>query len=221
MTPDAAMNGESPSEVVLLGLPPDARLTPDLLQGASSHREGWEPFQDLLESGVSWTMGIVKEDLLTDRHRRQKAWLAGLVRQEASGSSVAQKHEEPFWRGADSVSWWFISALSDLQSLQALPENWDSYQSPRIDRACIAIAGAVLRSIGDLDVPTPSIVPVGGGGVQIEWQHRGRELELEISPGLDAIGYLKVYSDGTKEEEIYSLSAMNKTCTLVRWLLFG
>lgn len=218
MTTDAATNGEFASEVVALGLPPDARLTLDPLQGARSSRKYWEPFQNRADS---WSLGIVNEIQLADHRSRQETWPAGFVRRVPSKSTVVQEHEEPFSRGVDSVPWWLVSALSDLQRLQALPENWDSYQSPRIDRVCIAIAGAVLQFIGDLDVPAPSIVPVAGGGVQIEWQHRGRELELEISPGLDVIGYLKVHSDGTMEEEVYSFSSMKRTCTLVRWLLFG
>jgi len=65
--------------------------------------------------------------------------------------------------------------LEILKQLRELPENWDSYGSPKITDAALASASVVLTRPGQA-------VPTSLGGVQVEWHIDGVDLEIEIGP---------------------------------------
>jgi hypothetical protein len=44
------------------------------------------------------------------------------------------------------------------------------------------------------------------GGLQIEWQDNGRELELEIVAGSHEVLFLKVHEDDSTEEGVFSIT---------------
>jgi hypothetical protein len=85
----------------------------------------------------------------------------------------------------------FIDALRAISDLMQLDDNWDSYGSPRIQRAAVERAVQVLRAADKQDPPPPRIVPVSGGGLQIEWAAGARELEVEMLPD-GSIEFLRV-----------------------------
>lgn len=84
---------------------------------------------------------------------------------------------------------WLMDVLPRLDELAALEENWDSYGSPPPSADLIGhvlmIVQRAERLLGYSSqqsvMPTPSIVPLSGGGIQIEWQTQVKELELEFS----------------------------------------
>jgi len=51
-----------------------------------------------------------------------------------------------------------------------------------IDRGAINRALAAIDQLLDPRAPAPSVAPVSDSGLQIEWHHRGRDLEIEFSP---------------------------------------
>jgi hypothetical protein len=116
---------------------------------------------------------------------------------------------------------WLSSALADLAHIAALPSDWDGYGSPQLSVKEREQATQLLASMTYSDLPAPSIVPVSGGGIQIEWQHCGRELELEIMAGAQELMFLQVSEDGTTEEGSYPIANVNKTRALLDWLLAG
>jgi len=84
---------------------------------------------------------------------------------------------------------WLMDVLPRLDELAALEENWDSYGSPPPSANLIGhvlmIVQRAERLLGyshaeQRVMPTPSIVPLSGGGIQIEWQTPVQELELEF-----------------------------------------
>ena len=84
---------------------------------------------------------------------------------------------------------WLMDVLPRLAELAALEENWDSYGSPPPSTELIGHALAMVQRAERLLgyshaeqqlMPTPSIVPLSGGGIQIEWQTPVQELELEF-----------------------------------------
>ena len=91
--------------------------------------------------------------------------------------------------------------LRRIAELVALPDNWDSYGSPRINAVAAQRAILVLFAAEMGFPPPPRIVPVSGGGLQIEWAHGNRELEIEILPG-GAIEVLAVEGERTFEWEV-------------------
>ncbi len=64
----------------------------------------------------------------------------------------------------------------------------------------------------------PNIVPMSGGGIQLEWQQNDCELELEVRPGSNRISYLKVFADQTMEENEVSVSDEASLHELIDWV---
>ena len=116
---------------------------------------------------------------------------------------------------------WLSSALADIARIADLPPGWDGYGSPQLSVKEREQATQLLASMTYSDLPAPNIVPVSGGGIQIEWQHCGRELELEIDAGAQEIIFLQVYEDGATAEGSYLIADFNKTRALLDWLLVG
>lgn len=90
----------------------------------------------------------------------------------------------------DQVSW-FKSVRTRLQNLASLPENWNGYGSPQIAGEAISESLRIINELAKLGMPEPEIFPISGGGVQMEWQNQGAELEIEIMPDR-SISYLLV-----------------------------
>jgi hypothetical protein len=71
----------------------------------------------------------------------------------------------------------------------------------------------------DLDYfVSPHIVPVSGGGVQLEWSLGSREVEVEISDEGSA-AYLKSIHAKPVEEGPLSLADLPRIRSLLTWLI--
>jgi len=104
---------------------------------------------------------------------------------------------------------------SGIQRVADLPRGWDGQGSPPLQDRARLVAGTLLDVIDLDDMPTPQIVPVVGGGIQIEWVAGPRELEIEIRP-TGRIVYL-----GTCEERDVlegETDDVNDIARVVRWL---
>lgn len=78
--------------------------------------------------------------------------------------------EEP-WRAAVDVR------FAKLSTYEA---GWDGYQGEPPRRTVIAFARSILNSVMRPTTPTPAIVPMVGGGLQLEWHVGGLDIELAI-----------------------------------------
>lgn len=112
----------------------------------------------------------------------------------------------------------FAESLRTISGLAQMPENWDTYGSPRIQRLAIQQAVEVLVASQTKCPAAPRIVPVAGGGLQIEWEMDARELEIEVLPD-GSIETLMVVGETMIEmplpaERIHALVAI-----LLDWLL--
>ena len=91
-----------------------------------------------------------------------------------------------------------------LDSLEALPENWDGEGAAKISRETIRKATALLNeafSACQGGVQSPSIAPGFGGMIVAEWLgSNGKELILDIPPGDDPPGFLLVEPDPNGDE---------------------
>jgi hypothetical protein len=114
---------------------------------------------------------------------------------------------------------WFVSALATVDSIAALPSNWDGYGSPPLAENVRQSAIAILKALNRSDVPEPNIVPVSGGGMQLEWFHEGRELELEILAEPRQAVYLMVDEDESMKANAYPVSDFQRTDKLISWLM--
>ncbi len=113
---------------------------------------------------------------------------------------------------------WLRAAQLKISELAKLAENWDSYGSPRIQSAAIEQASRALDCLSSINLPPPQIFPVPGGGIQMEFEQNGRELEIEFMPD-GAIGYLMVADNGEMREGPISPALSGDLCRLAYWLL--
>jgi len=115
---------------------------------------------------------------------------------------------------------WLIKAKYMLDQVGALPDRWDAYGSPALDPKVYQNALRFLEFLKyEEQVPTVFVIPVSGGGVQLEWQFKGRELEVEFSQ-LDTVGYLKVFKNKSMEEGEFPPENSDVARNLIQWLLF-
>jgi hypothetical protein len=110
-----------------------------------------------------------------------------------------------------------LISLRRIGELKRLPDDWDSYGSPRIQQLAAQRAVQVLSAAAIEGVRPPQIVPVSGGGLQIEWTSANRELEIEILPD-GSIEYLIVEAEQTYEGPMPAEHADLFVQGLVRWL---
>lgn len=113
-------------------------------------------------------------------------------------NSYHQYSAGPQWDGVTPLaqaSPWLLSALRKVAELANLPEGWNGYGSPQIQQPAVERVSNVLDCLSALDLPTPQIFPVSGGGIQIELRQDQRELEIEVLPD-GSIEYLLVTENG-------------------------
>lgn len=67
------------------------------------------------------------------------------------------------------------AARAFLDTIAALPQNWDSYGARPVDPRAIALARIMT-------IRPASIVPTSGGGIQLEWHEDGLHAEVVIHP---------------------------------------
>lgn len=79
---------------------------------------------------------------------------------------------------------WQVEALKRLAGLTNLPANWDTYGSIPISDPVLDAATELVRGASFDAAPIPRVVPVSGGGVQLEWSKGSRELDIQVTPEL-------------------------------------
>lgn len=111
---------------------------------------------------------------------------------------------------------WQVEPIKKVLAALLLPENWDSYggHTPRREAAATAIE--IIASIVQEDPPRPRVVPLGTGGIQLEWKNGQRELEVECEPD-GSIEAIKIEGD-TEGESYPSCTSANVT-NLFAWLM--
>jgi hypothetical protein len=73
---------------------------------------------------------------------------------------------------------WIEQTISAFIEVKALPENWDSYGARKINSDLISQSLSALGLIMDATSPAPSVVPLGDGGLQLEWHRKQQDLEI-------------------------------------------
>jgi hypothetical protein len=73
---------------------------------------------------------------------------------------------------------WVEPTISAFMTVQSLPENWDSYGGRRVGSDVVVQSLSILGQIMDSASPAPSVVPLGDGGLQLEWHRNQQDLEI-------------------------------------------
>jgi hypothetical protein len=69
-----------------------------------------------------------------------------------------------------------------LLRLLELDEDWDSYGGHPLDREIAIKALGIVGELARFDVPVPDLIPTSAGGLQLEWQRPGFDLEITLQP---------------------------------------
>jgi hypothetical protein len=98
------------------------------------------------------------------------------------------------------------TAFKRLWEIEALGADWDSYGTEATKHAAVATAHRLIWqvymwSLTTRHIPSSpySVVPLSGGGVQVEWRGPASAIEVEISPG-GVYGYLLARGSGPTRE---------------------
>jgi hypothetical protein len=93
---------------------------------------------------------------------------------------------------------WYADTLDALHRLAGLSDGWNGYGAPPVHAGSVTATLSFLSHAALPDAPAPAIVPLGDGGVQLEWRSGALELDVGINP--DGT-YDAVYEGPDGEEE--------------------
>ena len=78
----------------------------------------------------------------------------------------------------DPFPGWVKPTIAAFNEIGNLSDNWDTYGGKAINVEVIRQSFSLLRSVMQPNSPTPSIVPLSDGGLQIEWHRKKQDLEI-------------------------------------------
>jgi hypothetical protein len=111
------------------------------------------------------------------------------------------------------------AVLRALQELQGFRTNWDGYGAEPLDSRNLEAARRFIESLPDDVAPTPMVVPMTRGRVQLEWHRGNRSLELEFETPT-TIHFLQWDSDqGVEKEDIVSADQTDVLGGLLNWFV--
>jgi len=79
---------------------------------------------------------------------------------------------------ANELPKWVEPTISAFVAVQTLPDNWDSYGGKRVSIDLIIQSLSILERLMEETSPPPSVVPLGDGGLQLEWHRKQQDLEI-------------------------------------------
>ena len=147
-----------------------------------------------------------------------------MTRRPASGDFKWQRKQDATYESLVVFQFhgpeWLDRAMCDVAQLESLPNDWDGEGSPPPPPLLLATARSLLTSLRYEQIPNPFVAPLSGGGLQLEWQYEGRELEIVLWEPT-TFEYLKVSSDESMEEGQYTARDFSALDGLIEWLRYG
>lgn len=111
-----------------------------------------------------------------------------------------------------SLPAWVEPTISAFIGIQNLGENWNSYGAKPINNDLIRQSLSVLQFIMQANSPAPSVVPMGDGGLQVEWHRRQQDLEIVFPSDEVPQFYYRNRATGVEQEgfvdEVANLSRL-------------
>jgi hypothetical protein len=109
------------------------------------------------------------------------------------------------------------AVLESLAALRGFTTNWDGYGAAPLDPQNLNAARRFIQSLPEDAAPTPMVVPMTRGRVQLEWHRGNRSLELEFENPM-TIHYLKWDSDlGVEIEDVIPIERIEVLRDLLNW----
>ncbi|SRR6266481_902014 len=82
-------------------------------------------------------------------------------------------------------STWEAEAYRRALALKDMPDDWDRPRSRKPTILAVNAALTYIQRVAGLElfaISSPFIAPMSNGGVQLEWSHGQRQLEIELLP---------------------------------------
>jgi hypothetical protein len=113
-------------------------------------------------------------------------------------------------RTTASVPTWFSPTLGRFLDLAELQEDWDQRGSAQVRRDVLSFAlRSVLPKILPPTAPPPAVIPLGHGGIQLVWNTRNAEIEVEVIAPNSVIAYHFDKATGLETEEQLTIDFSN------------
>lgn len=86
---------------------------------------------------------------------------------------------------------WLKESATRLVEFTRLPHDWDLEGGDPVDPHAARVAFIVLAGLAARVNAAPDLVPVGDGGVMVEWHTPTADLEIEIGPDFEGSVYFR------------------------------
>ncbi len=77
---------------------------------------------------------------------------------------------------------WLPAVQGRIQELLLLPEDWDSYGAPPIDRWTAAYASNLVEALAEEWTTPPRVIPTTNAGVILEWFRPNMVVRITVDP---------------------------------------
>jgi hypothetical protein len=91
---------------------------------------------------------------------------------------VVTEHVVPAGFTENSLPTWVEPTIAAFMTVRSLAENWDLYGGKAVGSDVVVESLSILGQIMDAASPAPSVVPLGDGGLQLEWHRNQQDLEI-------------------------------------------
>ena|SRR5438128_2460962 len=135
--------------------------------------------------------------LHADENRRSEQWMAV--------------------RSLDTPSW-LKEVFDELNGLEALELNWDSYGAVAVGPAAIRCSKLLLSNAYLERFPKPQVSAVATGGVGLHWRVAERDLEVEIDT-TGNIFFLKTHLSHPASNDEGEISSPKDAQETLDWLI--
>jgi hypothetical protein len=151
---------------------------------------------DLMVSKPSWTfscqaLGSYGQHIIEVGNPVTVVWNYKLIADTPLGAPSDPKPMELAWLG---------DTVKGLGNTLSLSRGWDTYDGAPVSARSVQRALAFLVGFLEPSSPTPAVVPLSDGGVQMEWHRGGLDIELTFSPREAAELYVRDLETGDEWE---------------------
>ena len=120
---------------------------------------------------------------------------------ELDQPSKANVEPPPSVFGQRDEPMWLRSVSHQIRNLAKLKQGWDHHGGRPIGRDTLFFTWQFLNDTLESNTPTPRIVPLSYGGVQVEWHEKGIDLEVEIEAPFRVHVWFRDHQTGLELEE--------------------
>lgn len=107
------------------------------------------------------------------------------------------------FNGEPLPNWVRPTALA-FNEIGTLTDNWDTYDGKAISSDLMKQSFSFLQAIMQPNSPVPSVVPLGDGGIQLEWHRNRQDLEVTFAADEAARFFYIDRASGTEQEGFVS-----------------